>query len=261
MTEKGSTAAGLAANRVRAGWREGRPAFGGWLSIPRAFSAELMARVGFDYVCIDMQHGLIDYQVAVGMLQAIGATDTVPFVRVPWNDFATINKVLDAGAHGVIVPMVNSPEEARAAVSACRYPPDGERSFGPARAAFSAGPDYFAGANAGVTCIPMVETRQAVERIDDILAVPGIDAVYVGPNDLSLTLGGGPGLDQPGAYQDAHQRIAKACAAAGIVAGIHANAALAPKHVAAGYRMITVSSDMGGLFSSAARDLRAAREG
>ena len=246
-------------NPLKERWQRGEPAFGAWLSIPSSFSAEVMARQGFDYLCVDLQHGLIDYQVAVTMLQAISTTDVVPLARVPANDFATINKLLDAGALGVVVPMVNSPEEAREAVSACRYAPEGARSFGPARAAFSAGPDYFATANEAVACIPMVETRQAVEAIDEILQVPGIDAVYVGPNDLSLTLGLGPGLDNEGPFQEAYQRIAKACAARGVTAGIHANARLAPKHVEAGYRMITVSSDLGGLISGAARDLRSVR--
>lgn len=247
-------------NRLKAKWQRGEPTFGGWLLIPSSFAAEVMANQGFDYLCIDMQHGLIAYQVALEMLQAIGTTETVPLVRVPGNDFASINKVLDAGALGVVVPMVNSAEEARAAVRACRYAPEGARSFGPSRAAFSAGPDYFANANDTVACIPMIETREAVEALDEILAVPGIDAVYVGPNDLSLTLGLPPAPDNPGAYQEAYQRIAKACAQHGVVAGIHANPSLAAKHVATGYRLITVASDLGGLASGAARDLRSARE-
>jgi 4-hydroxy-2-oxoheptanedioate aldolase len=247
-------------NALKAKWRRGEPTFGAWLSIPSSFSAELMARQDFDYVCIDLQHGIVDYQVAVGMLQAIGNGSSVPVVRVPSNDFAAINRVLDAGALGVIVPMVNSADEARAVVRACRYPPRGDRSFGPARAAFSAGPRYFANANDAVACIPMIETRQAVESIDEILSVPGVDAVYVGPNDLSLTLGQGPGLENDGAYREAYQRIAKACAAHGVTAGIHANAQLAAGHVDAGYRLITISSDMGGLVASAASDLRVVRE-
>lgn len=246
-------------NRLKQLWSRGETALGGWVSIPSAFAAELMARQGFDYVCIDMQHGLVDYQVALGMLQAMSATDAVPLVRPPANDFATINKVLDAGALGVIVPMVGSPDEARAAVSACRYPPAGARSFGPTRAGFAAGPDYFAGADDTVLCIPMIEMREAVDSLDAILAVDGVDAVYVGPNDLSLTLGQGPGLDNPPPYQDAYRRIAKACAARGIPAGIHATARLAAKHRETGYRMITVASDVGALAGGAARDLATAR--
>jgi 4-hydroxy-2-oxoheptanedioate aldolase len=247
-------------NPVKAKWRAGEAALGGWLSIPSPFVAEVMAHQGFDYLCVDLQHGLIDYQTALGMLQAIRTTDTPAFVRVPQNDFGMINKVLDAGALGVVIPMISSAEDARAAVRACRYPPAGMRSFGPARALFSVGPDYFAHADELVACIPMIETRQAVDELDAILAVPGIDAVYVGPNDLSLALGLPPASDNPGAYQEAYRRIAKACAERGVIAGIHANPELAPRHLASGFRLITVASDLGALSAGAARDLRAARE-
>src|SRR5947209_2450933 len=171
----------MRSNTAKAKWAQGDVTLGGWLSIPSSFSAEVMAHQGLDWVCVDMQHGVIDYQVALTMLQAIGSTETIPFVRVPWNEFGIIGKVLDAGALGVIIPMVNSVEEAKAAVAACRYFPLGSRSFGPTRAGYYAGSDYYRGANTEVACIPMIETRQAVERLDEILAVPGIDAVYVGP--------------------------------------------------------------------------------
>lgn len=246
-------------NTAKEKWAAGEVTFGGWLSIPSSFSAEVMANQGFDWLCIDMQHGLIDYQVAFTMLQAISTTPTIPFVRVPWNEFGIIGKVLDAGALGVIVPMVNSVEEARAAVAACRYFPDGSRSFGPTRAAYYAGADYYAGANQQVACIPMIETKQAVDRLDDILSVPGIDAVYVGPADLSITLGLQPRMDNEGAFEEARLRIAERCAAHGVIAGIHANATLAEKHAAAGYRMITVSGDAGSIAAGAANDLRMAR--
>jgi 4-hydroxy-2-oxoheptanedioate aldolase len=248
-------------NTVKRAWREGKVTFGAWLSVPSSFSAEVMAHQGFDWLCIDMQHGVIDYQAAVGMLQAISSTDTIPFVRVPWNEPGIIGKALDAGAYGVIVPLVNTVEQARAAISACRYAPDGARSFGPTRAAFYAGADYAAHANGEIACIPMIETVTALENLDDILSLPGIDAVYVGPADLSLTLGlpPAPYHDDP-RFADAHRRIADACRDHGIVAGIHANAALAPKHVGTGYRMVTVSSDVAAMAGAAARDLRSVRE-
>ncbi len=245
--------------RLKEKWRAGEPTYGGWLSIPSSLSAEAVGHQGFDYVCIDMQHGMIDYSAATEMLLAIHSADSCPIVRVPSNDFAAINRMLDVGALGIIVPMIDSADDARAAVRACRYAPDGSRSYGPTRASFVAGPNYFATANAAVACIPMIETRPALDALEEILAVPGVDAVYVGPNDLSLALGLGPGLDNEGAYQVAHQRIAKACAAHGVIAGIHANAGLAAKHVEAGYRMITVSSDLGALTAGAARDLRKSR--
>jgi 4-hydroxy-2-oxoheptanedioate aldolase len=246
-------------NTAKAKWAAGQTTYGAWLSVPSSFSAEVMAHQGFDWVCIDMQHGVVDYQVALTMLQAIGTTQTIPFVRVPWNEFGIIGKVLDAGAMGIIIPMVNSVAEAEAAVAACRYFPDGSRSFGPTRAAFYAGTDYYSGANREVACIPMIETRRAVEGIDEILSVPGIDAVYVGPADLSITLGLPPRMDNGGEFEEARLRIAEACRRHGVAPGIHANASLAAKHTAAGYQMITISSDVGSLAAGAVRDLREAR--
>jgi 4-hydroxy-2-oxoheptanedioate aldolase len=249
-------------NTVKRAWREEKVTYGAWLSIPSAFSAEVMAHQGFDWLCIDMQHGVIDYQIAVAMLQAISTTQTVPFVRVPWNEPGIIGKVLDAGAYGVIIPMVNSREEAEAAVGACRYVPDGYRSYGPIRAAYYAGADYSSHANEEIACIPMIETTTALAHLEEILAVPGIDAVYVGPADLSLTLGLPPRMDhEDQSFQQARLTIAEACRKRGITPGIHANATLAPKHVEAGYRMITISSDIGSLAGGAAGDLRSVREG
>ncbi|MCZ2108001.1 MAG: hypothetical protein LC118_00255 [Dehalococcoidia bacterium] len=246
-------------NAVKDKWARGETTYGAWLSIANSFSAEIVAHQGFDWVCVDMQHGVIDYQQAVTMLQAISTTATIPFVRVPWNEFGIIGKVLDAGAMGVIIPMVNSVEEAKAAVAACRYFPAGSRSFGPTRAAYYAGADYFAGANHQIACIPMVETRQAVDRIDDILSVPGIDAVYVGPADLSITLGLPPRMDNESEFEAARLRISERCASHGVTAGIHANASLAKKHADAGYRMITVSGDAGAIAAGTAADLRTVR--
>jgi 4-hydroxy-2-oxoheptanedioate aldolase len=246
-------------NTAKQKWANGEMTYGCWLSIPSSISAEVMANQGFDWICIDMQHGVIDYQLAVTMLQAIGTTDTIPIVRVPWNEFGIIGKVLDAGALGVIIPMVNSVEEAKQAVAACRYFPLGSRSFGPTRASYYSGSDYFAGANQQVACIPMVETKQAVERLDDILSVPGIDAVYVGPADLSITLGLPPGMANGGAFEEARLLIAQKCAEHGVTAGIHANASLAEKHAAAGYRMVTISGDAVALPVQAQADLKLAK--
>ncbi len=247
-------------NTPKARWKAGDVTYGAWLSLPSPFSAEIMAHQGFDWLCIDMQHGLIDYQVAVTMLQAIATTPTIPFVRVPWNEMGIIGKMLDAGAFGIVVPMVNSVEEAKQAVTACRYFPQGSRSFGPVRASYYAGADYFANANNEIACIPMIETRQAVERLDDILSVPGIDAVYVGPADLSITLGQQPRMDNEGAFEEARLAISAACKRHAVVAGIHANPSLAAKHAAAGYQMITVGGDAGAIAAGAARDLKTVRD-
>ena len=179
-------------------WRDGGGAIGAWLSLRDPFLAEVAATAGYDYVCIDMQHGLADLAQTVTMLHAMARTPAVPLVRVPWNETGIIGRVLDAGALGVIIPMVNTPDEARRAVDACRYAPAGTRSFGPLGAAVRHGADYALEANDAVACIPMIETRQAIESIDEILAVPGIDAAYVGPADLALTYGLPPAIDNPG---------------------------------------------------------------
>lgn len=249
-------------NRTKSRWARGEVAFGAWLSIPSSLSAEAMGRVGFDYVCIDLQHGLIDDASACEMLVAINATGATPFVRVPANDFGTINRMLDAGALGIVIPLIHSSDDVYRALSACHYPPAGTRSFGPVRAALTFGQDYFEHANREIAIIPMIETRQAVEEVDSIVSLPGVDAVYVGPNDLGLSLGQPPGLDGDGSYARAYQRVARSCASHGVAAGIHANADLAPKHLENGYRMITVSSDLGTLQRGARRELALAkREG
>lgn len=249
----------MRATGLKAIWRDGGVAYGAWLTIPSSISAEAIAHQGFDYVCVDMQHGIIGYEAAVTMLQGISTSAATPIVRVPWNEFSIINRMLDAGAMGIIVPMVNSADEARAAVSPCRYFPQGARSYGATRATVWAGADYFDRANDEVACIVMCETKQAVEQIEDIVRVPGVDAVYVGPADLSITLGLRPAPDNGGAFEEARLRIARACAHAGVTAGMHANASLAAKHVAAGYRMVTVTSDLGALTSATGADLRTAR--
>ncbi|MEX2247847.1 MAG: aldolase/citrate lyase family protein [Dehalococcoidia bacterium] len=247
-------------NTVKSLWRAGQITYGGWLSIPDAYAAEAMAQVGFDWLCVDMQHGVIDYRDAVAMLRAVGTTETIPFVRVPWNEQGIIGKVLDAGAYGVIVPMVNSRAEAEAAVAACRYAPGGRRSYGPNRVTFYARADYFRHADEQVACIPMIETATAVQHLDEILSVPGIDAVYVGPADLSITLGLEPRMDNEGAFAEASRAIVAGCVRHGVVAGIHANAKLAAGHARNGYQMITVAADVSGMARAASEDLALVRD-
>jgi 4-hydroxy-2-oxoheptanedioate aldolase len=232
-------------NTLKAIWARDEAVVNGWLSIPSSFSAEVMAHQGFDSLTIDMQHGVVDYQVAVTMLQAISTTPVIPLARVPWNDPGLIMKILDAGVYGVICPMINTRAQAEALVRASKYPPLGYRSFGPVRASLYAGADYGERANADVLVIPMIETREAVENLDDILGVPGIDAVYVGPADLSLSLGCTPRLDQTDPpVVDAQRKIAAACRRHGVMAGLHTGAiAYAQKMIAEGYRFVTLASD------------------
>jgi len=244
---------------LRTQWSEGRDTLGVWLSIPSIVSAETAARVGYDYVCIDNQHGVNDYQTTVAMAQAVVLGGGTPICRVPWNEPGIIGKMLDAGIEGVVVPMVNTVAEAQAVVRAGRYAPVGARSYGPVIAGMRRS-DHFDWAGDGIALIPMIETVEAISNIDDILAVRGIDAIYVGPADLSITLGLKPGNnDGESKFDDALATIVKACGNAGVVPGIHATAALVERRLEQGFRMITVTSDALAMRSSLVADLATAR--
>jgi 4-hydroxy-2-oxoheptanedioate aldolase len=249
-------------NTVRRLWSGGKPTVGAWLSIPDSFSAEVMAHIGFDWLCIDMQHGVIDYSLAVPMLQAISTTDVIPLARVPWNEPSIIMKMLDAGAWGVVVPLINTRAEAEAAVAACRYPPLGIRSYGPTRASVYAGVDYASRANDEVLCIVMIETRKALENLDDIMSVPGVDACYIGPADLSLALGLPPRTDsdEP-AHVAAVARILDSARRHGVVGGIHTGSpAFAARCIEQGFQMVTLTSDATCMGRGAWRELQDLRE-
>jgi 4-hydroxy-2-oxoheptanedioate aldolase len=249
-------------NKLKSIWARGEAVVNGWLSIPSAFSAEVMAHQGFDSLTVDMQHGVIDYQVAVTMLQGISTTGAMPMARVPWNDPARLMKILDAGAYGVICPMVNTRAEAEALVRACKYPPRGYRSWGPVRASIYAGADYGDHANDDIVVMPMIETAEAMKNLDDILSVPGVDGVYVGPSDLSLALGLKPRLDQTDApVVEAQQKIAEACKRHGVVAGIHnSTATYALKMIAQGYQFVTLASDSRHMAMKAAEEVAVVRK-
>lgn len=244
-------------NRLKQLWAEDKAALGGWLTVPSSLSAEIMAHSGFDWLCVDTQHGTIDYQTSVTMMQAISTTATVPIVRVPWNEPGIIMKTLDAGAYGVIIPMVNSRAEAEAAVSACRYAPQGSRSYGPGRAVLYAGMDYFPNANKTLLCICMIETVEALGNLDDILSTPGLDAIYVGPSDLSVSLGLPPNYDNPEpTFTEAIDAILAGCAKHGVIAGAHCGTPeIARKRIEQGFRFVQMADDAGALARSAAASL------
>ena len=251
----------MATDALKALWRDGGTALGAWLFLREPLVAEAASKAGYDYVCIDMQHGLQDYADAFAMLQGVAAGPATPMVRVPFNEPGIIGRVLDAGALAVVIPLVNTPEDAAAAVAACRYPPLGTRSMGPVGAGTRHGSDYFGIANDHVACIPMIETRQAVERVEEILAVPGIDAIYVGPADLSISYGLPPRNDNPGdPFDAALTRVLAACGKAGVVPGIHADPGLAGKRGDAGFRMISVGYDLGNVMNGLRRDLSTSRD-
>ena len=232
-------------NRLRALWKSGAAAVNGWLAIPNSFSAETMAHQGWDSLTIDLQHGLVDYQAMVTMLQGISTTATVPVVRVPWLEPGILMKVLDAGAYAVICPMVNTRDDAQKLVAYTHYAPRGTRGFGPIRALLYSGADYPQHANDQIVTFAMIETAQALDNLDDILSVEGLDAIYIGPSDLSLALGCRPVFDDvdPKA-QEAIDHILARAKAYGLVAGIHngtPEGALA--RIATGFQFVTVSSD------------------
>jgi len=241
-------------------WKEDRPAFGLWGSIPSPLTAELAAAAGVDYVCVDLQHGGADEERMVAMFTAIEARGAVPLARVLYNEPWQINRVLDLGAAGVIVPLVSSAEDAKRAVSGCRYPPQGVRSYGPLRAALTVGsadPERLA---AGALCFVMVETRQGLENVEDIAATRGVDGIYIGPSDLSLGLGREPGHGGD-LLEQAITRVREACAGAGIVAGMHCNGGGAEARVraAAGFRLVTVGVDSALFRGRVGEELAAAR--
>ena len=232
-------------NKVRTIWRQGGAVINGWLGIPSSLASESMAQAGWDSLTIDMQHGLVDYSAAVPMLQAISTTQIMPLARVPWLEPGIIMKTLDAGAYGIICPMINSREECEALVGACRYAPKGYRSFGPTRAIWYAGSDYAKQANDTVLAIAMIETQKAMDNLDAIMSTPGLDGIYIGPADLGLSLGGEPRGDQtdPKIYQ-AIERILATAKKHNVVPGIHCSStAYAKKMIAIGFQLVTVMSD------------------
>jgi 4-hydroxy-2-oxoheptanedioate aldolase len=232
-------------NRIRTLWRDDKAVINGWLAIPSTFSAETMAHQGWDSLTVDMQHGVVDYQKAVDMLTAVSTTNTVPMVRVPWLEPGIIMKSLDAGAYAVICPMINTRADAERLVSYVRYAPKGVRSFGPIRALLYGGADYAAHANDTVIPFAMIETKQALENLDDILSVEGLDAIYVGPADLSLTLGCTPKFDQEEKpVLEAIDYIIGKAKKHGVVAGIHnGTPEYAQRMIAKGFRFVTLMSD------------------
>jgi 4-hydroxy-2-oxoheptanedioate aldolase len=232
-------------NRLRTLWRNDQAAVNGWLAIGNSFAAETMAHQGWDTLTIDLQHGMIDYQAMVPMLQAISTTPTVPIVRVPWLEPGIIMKSLDAGAYGLICPMVNTREDAQKFVAWSSYAPRGTRSFGPIRALLYGGADYPTHANDTIVRFAMIETAQALDNLDAIMSVEGLDAIYIGPSDLSLALGCRPVFDDvdPPVAQAIDHILARATAH-GIKAGVHngiAEGALA--RIAKGFRFVTIGSD------------------
>ena len=252
------------ANNVKKLWASDKVVINGWLAIPSGFSAEVMAQCGFDSVTVDMQHGVQDYLSMIQCFQAMQAHPISPMVRVPWNEPGIIGKVLDGGAMGVICPMINTKEEAEAFVTYCKYPPRGSRSNGPIRAMmYGEAGTYQTTANAETLCIPMLETRKAVENMESILDVEGIAGVYIGPSDLGFSYGLVPKLDreEPEIIK-IYEKLIKECDKRGIFPGIHCSGwEGAVRNINMGFRLVTLLNDSGLLAMSAKNHIAQTRKG
>jgi 4-hydroxy-2-oxoheptanedioate aldolase len=245
-------------SRLAEAWAEGRTTFGAWVTTRSEAAVEVLARSGYDYIGIDCQHSLLTESDAGQLLQPLLAGGVPSVVRVSRNDPALIGRLADAGADAVIVPLVDTPEEAAAAVAACRYPPRGVRSFGPIRASLGLDPLAL---EERISCFVMVESVSALDHLDAICATPGLAGVYVGPGDLSISMGTSWLLrPRPDVVTSAIARVPPACERAGIVPGMHAgNGALAAELSAIGFRLVTLTSEVGLLGGAAVRDLALAR--
>jgi len=233
-------------NNLRKLFKEGKPVINGWLQIPHSFSAEVMAKQGYDSLTIDMQHGVVDYPNALQMLQAISTTDVVPMARVNWNEPGQIMKILDAGAYGIICPMVSNRKESESFVQACLYPPKGYRSFGPIRGMLYGGPDYGKCANEEILKFAMIETKEALSNLDEIMSTPGLDGIYIGPADLSLAVDQEPSFDIPetSPVYKVILNILKHAKKNKIIPAIHnMSPEYAQKMITLGFKLVTIGAD------------------
>tara|TARA_B100000123_G_C25663140_1_gene398625 strand:+ start:41 stop:832 length:792 start_codon:yes stop_codon:yes gene_type:complete len=241
-------------NKLKEMFKKSEPIINGWLQIPSAFSAEVMAHQGWDSCTIDMQHGVIDYPNALTMLQAISTTNVTPLARVNWNEPGQIMKILDAGCYGIICPMVSNRDEAERFINACLYPPKGYRSYGPVRGLLYGGNDYAKEADKEVLKLAMIETKEALSKLDEILDTPNLDGIYIGPADLSLALGEEPGFDKPEntlVFKEI-SKILESAKKRDLLAGIHnGSVEYAQKMIKKGFDLVTVGSDQRFLSSGA----------
>jgi 4-hydroxy-2-oxoheptanedioate aldolase len=247
-------------NYVRAKLKKGEPSVGTWLTLPDPVAAQIMARTGFDWLTVELEHTPVTFETAAQSFAIIAATGAVPLARIPWNTGENIKRVLDTGAWGVVVPMVNSRAEAEAAVAAARYAPQGIRSIGGQLHALNFDTDpatYYAQANEQILVVLMAEHVQAVENIDEILSVPGIDAVFIGPNDLHNSMGKPPCFDSDDQeFVQAVEHILKAAGRHGVAPGIHVlDGAAAKRRLDEGFQFIAVASEAGMMAARACETL------
>lgn len=249
-------------NKVRDIWNAGGNVVNGWLASSSSYSAEIMASLGFDSVGLDLQHGMVDFDQALPILQAISVQAPTPLARIPWNDPVWIMKVLDAGALGLVCPMVNSAAEAEHLVQAMRYPPRGFRSFASVRGPLYMGPDYAKQANDTVIAFAMIETKTALDNIEEIVKVEGLDAIYIGPSDLALGIGHDPIPDPTEkAVLDAIEHVRRVAAEAGVMPCIHtAGGEHARRCFEQGFRLCTIANDVSLMRKAATAEIGLARK-
>jgi 4-hydroxy-2-oxoheptanedioate aldolase len=243
-------------NHVRAKLKRGEPSVGTWLVLADPVSAQLMGRAGFDWLTVDMEHGPINIESAAQSFAMVAAGGCVPLARVPWNTGENIKRVLDAGAWGVVVPMVNSRAEAELVVRSARYMPLGDRSVGGQLHAPSFDTDpatYYEKANDEILVVVMLEHIKGVEKADEILSVPGIDACFIGPNDLHKSMNKTPRFDSDDAdYVAAVNHVRVTAKQHGVPSGIHvADPAQAKRRIAEGFQFIAVTSEAGMMLAKA----------
>lgn len=252
----------MRANRLKALAQAGTPILNAWLAIPSAYSAEVMGHQGFDSVTVDLQHGMIGFDAALAMLQAISSTPAVPLARVSKSDYALVMQLLDAGAYGIVCPMISTVKEAETFVSYCRYPPRGQRSFGPARGLLYGGADYFDKADGEILTLAMLETQEAVANADAILSLPGLDGIYIGPNDLCLAYGTPPrpetdDVEVSGVIAD----LCRKTRARNLIAGIFCSSGEgARQRIGEGFSMVTPGNDVSLLVRGSKEALAMARD-
>lgn len=245
----------MRANHLHQVWAEKRYALNAWLSIGSSYAAEVLAHLPYDAVTVDLQHGMFGTETALAMLQAISTSRAVPMVRVPDDTPSTIGRALDMGAYGVICPMINTRAQCEAFVASVRYPPQGERSFGPARGLLFGGADYAAEANETVLSWAMVETKEALDNVEQIAGVEGLSGLYIGPSDLSMTLEGSIASPLSPAVVAEVRRIVAVARANALRIGIFCpDVGFARQMIEAGCDLVTVMNDAG-LLRKATGDL------
>lgn len=248
-------------NRLREALASGRPTVTAWMSIDSPYLAEVLSHCGYDAVTVDVQHGMFGLDRAITLLQAVSAGPAMPMARCPSHDPATIGKLLDGGAYGIVCPAIGTADEAAGFVRACRYPPTGTRSFGPARGLLYGGPDYLAQADRTILTWAMIESAEALDNLGAILATPGLDGVYVGPNDLALSLGEVPGQAEPPVrVAAALAQVAQAARGAGLWAGVFCTEPhVAHQMIDLGYHLVTPGNDVGVMRHAARQSIAVAR--